>query len=136
VVVFTGIVYFSGGFTPTSPVPAPDAGPTSGDIIMDREISFTGGDTTDGHLNPGSAVLANLKDGDIIKSWEIIEVETEKQINSGYSEGEATEAIAEIITKNQKGVYTLQFKLDDKAGNHINLHRIFEIGEKATYIPD
>jgi RNA polymerase sigma-70 factor (ECF subfamily) len=137
VAVFAGIVYLTGGFTPTS-APAPDAGPTAADIILDREIEFAGGDTTDGHLNPGSAVLANLKDGDIVKSWEIIEVETEKVINSGGSdgEGEATEAISELIAKNQKGVYTLQFKLNDKAGNHITLHRVFEIGERATYIPD
>jgi hypothetical protein len=102
---------------------------------MDREIEFTGGDTTDGHLNPGSTVLSNLKEGDVVKSWEVIEVETEKIITSGGNEDEATEAISEIIAKNQKGVYTLQFKLDDKARNHINLQRIFEIGEKATYIP-
>jgi RNA polymerase sigma-70 factor (ECF subfamily) len=121
VMVFAGAVYFSGGFGGAD---TPET--TSGDILKDRGMAFTGG-----HINPTGATVTNLKEGDKNAEWEITDTATKELIYTGTGT-EATSTITEMVKSGMGGSYTLLFRLDDKDGNHIKLSNKFKIEDPAS----
>ncbi|MDR0853612.1 MAG: RNA polymerase sigma factor [Clostridiales Family XIII bacterium] len=95
------------------------------EILLDREISFMGGDDAYEHINPTGAELVNMKDGDTNPTWEIKNSDGEI-IYSGTGNTLQTE-VSELEATGQFGEYTLYFSLKDKGNNSMTLHRAFEI---------
>lgn len=139
VVSIGGVVYHQADTTPEAPAdpPPPPAmvRMSESEALKDRMIVFTGSDCDCGHINPDSAKIANIEQGDQDATYEISDTASGEVTYSGEGT-EASLVIEEMIKSNKFGKYKILFALKDRNGNKITLDRVFEIIDAPEYEQD
>jgi RNA polymerase sigma-70 factor (ECF subfamily) len=94
------------------------------EIYTDGDIEFTGGHSSDGHVNPTSVELINTNFEIKSVDWFILDA------RGTVYEGEGTDpsgALAELLTEEKFGSYTFKYIITDQYNNTIEKSRDFEI---------
>ncbi|MDR1293069.1 MAG: sigma-70 family RNA polymerase sigma factor [Clostridiales Family XIII bacterium] len=107
------------------PYPSVTSTVAESDLLGGRNIAFTDGDCTCGHVNPNGASVAGLLKGDMDVTWKIKDSRGDTvAAGDGASAGSG---VSKLESDGVAGEYTLHFSLDDTDGNAVSLYRVFEI---------